>query len=239
MNIIPAIDIIDGKCVRLTKGDYSRKKVYADDPVEVARMFEDHGIKNLHVVDLDGAKSKHIVNLKVLQNITSSTGLKVDFGGGVKTNEDIEKAFDAGASMVTGGSIAVRAPEVFGQWLDQYGPEKIILGADVIGRHIAIEGWMETSSHDLSTFLEFYRKKSVKYVICTDVERDGVLKGPAVELYKQLMAEFPEINVIASGGVGAMKDVEELAEIGVWGVIIGKAIYEGRIHLNDLKKYIE
>jgi phosphoribosylformimino-5-aminoimidazole carboxamide ribotide isomerase len=238
MKIIPAIDIIDGKCVRLTKGDYSQKKIYADDPVEVARMFEDHGIKNLHVVDLDGAKSKHIVNVDVLHKITSATDMIVDFGGGVKTDEDVRKAFDAGASMITGGSIAVRDPDIFCQWLKQYGSEKIILGADVKGRQIAIQGWMETSEHDISRFLEFYSMKSVKFVICTDVERDGVLIGPAIELYKQLMLEYPEINLIASGGVGSMKDVEQLADIGVWGVIIGKAIYEGRIHLNDLKKYL-
>lgn len=238
MKIIPAIDIIDGKCVRLTKGDYAQKKVYADDPVEVARMFEEHGIKHLHVVDLDGAKSKHIVNLEVLRKITSSTNLIVDFGGGVKSDEDIQKAFGAGASMITGGSIAVRKPDVFSQWLKSYGSERIILGADIKGRNIAVGGWLETSNEDIFQFIEHYRKKSVKFVICTDIERDGVLRGPAIELYKELKTEFPEINLIASGGVGSMADVEKLAEIDVWGVIIGKAIYEGRIQINDLKKYL-
>jgi phosphoribosylformimino-5-aminoimidazole carboxamide ribotide isomerase len=238
MKIIPAIDIIDGKCVRLTKGDYAQKKVYAYDPVEVAGMFEDHGIKHLHVVDLDGAKSKHIVNLEVLQNITSSTNLTVDFGGGIKSDEDIQKAFAAGASMITGGSIAVREPDVFCQWLEDYGREKVILGADIKGRKIAVGGWMETSNEDIFRFIEHYRKKSIKFVICTDIERDGVLKGPAIELYKELKSEFPEINLIASGGVGSMKDVEKLAETGVWGAIIGKAIYEGRIQLKDLQKFI-
>lgn len=238
MKIIPAIDIIDGKCVRLTKGDYTQKKVYADDPAEVARMFEDHGIKHLHVVDLDGAKSKHIVNLEVLREITSSTHLIVDFGGGVKSDEDIQKAFTAGASMITGGSIAVREPDVFSLWLKNYGSEKIILGADIKGRKIAVGGWLETSNEDIFQFIEHYRKKSIKFVICTDIERDGVLKGPAIELYKDLIAEFPDINLIASGGVGSMDDVEKLVETGVWGVIIGKAIYEGRIQLNDLKKFL-
>jgi len=239
MNIIPAIDIIEGKCVRLTKGDYHRKKIYAEDPVEVARMFEDHGISHLHVVDLDGARSQHIVNIDVLSKISQATRLIVDFGGGVKSDGDIRSAFNAGASRITGGSIAVRDPEIFGQWLNHYGPEKIILGADVKGRQIAISGWMETSEHDVSSLISFYREKSVKFVICTDIERDGVLKGPSINLYKELMEEFPNINLIASGGVGSMKDVEELADIGVWGVIIGKAIYEGRIQMNELKKFMD
>ena len=238
MKIIPAIDIIDGKCVRLTKGDYAQKKVYADNPAEVARMFEDHGIQHLHVVDLDGAKSKHIVNLEVLQEITSSTNLTIDFGGGVKSDKDIQKAFAAGASMITGGSIAFREPDVFSQWLKHYGPDKIILGADIKERNIAVGGWLETSDQDISQFIEHYRKKSIKFVICTDIERDGVLKGPAIELYKELKTEFPEINLIASGGVGSMTDVEKLAETGVWGVIIGKAIYEGRIKLYDLQRFM-
>lgn len=239
MNIIPAIDIIDGKCVRLTKGDYSRKKIYAEDPVEVALNFEDHGIKRLHVVDLDGAKSNHIVNIDVLREITGATDLIVDFGGGVKTNDDIQKAFDAGASMITGGSIAVRDPGIFSNWLSNYGPDKIILGADVKDNYIAVGGWMETSKQEISKFIDFYLGKSVQYVICTDIERDGVLQGPAIDLYKQLLHEFPEIKLIASGGVGSMKDVEKLAETGVWGVIIGKAIYEGRIDLEDLRKFVD
>jgi len=239
MKIIPAIDIIEGKCVRLTQGDYTRKKVYADDPVEVAGMFEDHGFRHLHVVDLDGAKSNHIVNLDVLRRITEATRLKVDFGGGVKSDIDIKQAFDAGASMVTGGSIAVRNPGIFSKWLNHYGPEKVILGADVRDRKIAVSGWMETSAQEVSSFISFYRKKSVKFVICTDIKRDGVLKGPATDLYKDLLTEFPDIHLIASGGVGTIQDVEQLAETGVWGVIIGKAIYEGRIRLEDLKNFID
>jgi phosphoribosylformimino-5-aminoimidazole carboxamide ribotide isomerase len=234
MNIIPAIDIIDGKCVRLTKGDYTQKKIYADDPVEMARLFEDHGINHLHVVDLDGAKSNHIVNADVLKNITAATDLIVDFGGGVKSDDDIQKAFEAGASMITGGSIAIRDPELFSLWLRKYGAEKIILGADIKGRQIAVGGWLETSDKDIFRFIEHYRKKSVKFVICTDIERDGVLKGPAIDLYELLLVEFPDINLIASGGVGSMNDVEKLANTGVWGVIIGKAIYEDRIKLKDL-----
>ena len=239
MNIIPAIDIIEGKCVRLTRGDYNRKKVYADDPVEVARMFENHGFRHLHVVDLDGAKSEHIVNIDVLRKITEATGLAVDFGGGVKSDHDVQNAFKAGASMITGGSIAVRNPEIFGQWLVRYGPEKIILGADVKGHQVAIGGWKETSQYDVSSLISFYREKSIKFVICTDIERDGVLKGPAIDLYKQLLLEFPDLNLIASGGVVSLKDIETLARVGVWGVIIGKAIYEGRIQLNDLKNFID
>jgi phosphoribosylformimino-5-aminoimidazole carboxamide ribotide isomerase len=239
MKIIPAIDIIEGKCVRLTQGDYTRKKVYADDPVEVAGMFEDHGFRYLHVVDLDGAKSNHIVNLDVLRRITEATRLKVDFGGGIKSDNDIKQAFDAGASMVTGGSIAVKNPGIFSKWLNRYGPEKIILGADVRDRKIAVGGWMETSTQDVSSFISFYRKKSAKFVICTDIKRDGELKGPATDLYKELLAEFPDIHLIASGGVGTIQDVEELAETGVWGVIIGKAIYERRIRLEDLKNFMD
>ena len=237
MNIIPAIDIIDGKCVRLTQGDYSQKKVYDDNPVDVAKRFEDHGFRYLHVVDLDGAKSKHIVNIKVLENITRATGLIVDFGGGVKTTKDIQRAYKAGASKITGGSIAVREPELFGEWIIQYGPDKIILGADVKGRHIAVGGWLDTSDKDIISFLKYYTRKGIKFIICTDISRDGVLEGPAIELYKELMSEFPGINLIASGGVGSIEDVEELQKTGVWGVIIGKAIYENRVALHDLVKF--
>lgn len=237
MNIIPAIDIIDGKCVRLTQGDYGLKKIYHDNPVDVAKMYEDHGLRHLHVVDLDGAKSKHIVNINVLDDITSATNLIVDFGGGVKSNEDIERAYEAGAAMITGGSIAVREPELFGRWINQYGPEKIILGADVKDRHIAVGGWLETSDQDIITFIDNYVNTGIQFVICTDISRDGVLEGPAIDLYKELLVEFPEIKLIASGGVGSIDDVEKLAETGVWGVIIGKAIYEGRIQLDDLLKF--
>ncbi len=237
MYIIPAIDIIDGKCVRLTQGDYSQKKIYDDNPVVVAKKYEDHGFSHLHVVDLDGARSKHVVNIDVLKGITQATDLKVDFGGGVKSNHDIEQAFEAGASMITGGSIAVREPEVFEQWINQYGPEKVILGADVKDRNIAVGGWMETSEQDVVQFIDHYAKRSIKFVICTDISRDGVLNGPAIKLYKELLSIFPGINLIASGGVGSLKDVEDLAASGVWGVIIGKAIYEGRVDLDDLIKF--
>ena len=237
MYIIPAIDIIDGKCVRLTQGDYSQKKIYDDNPVEVAKRYEDHGFSHLHVVDLDGARSKHVVNIDVLKNITKATDLKVDFGGGVKSTRDIEQAFEAGASMITGGSIAVKEPKVFEQWIDQYGPDKIILGADVKGRNIAVGGWMDTSEQDIIQFIDHYTKRSIKFVICTDISKDGVLKGSALELYKELLNAFPGINLIASGGVGSLKDVEDLVESGVWGVIVGKAIYEGRVDLDDLIKF--
>jgi phosphoribosylformimino-5-aminoimidazole carboxamide ribotide isomerase len=237
MNIIPAIDIIDGKCVRLTQGDYGQKKIYDDNPVEVAKRYEDHGLRYLHVVDLDGAKSKHIVNIQVLEDITNETDLIVDFGGGVKSSGDIEKAYKAGASRITGGSIAVREPELFGDWINQYGPDKIILGADVKDRNIAVGGWLETSDQDIIAFIKYYTKKDIRFVICTDISRDGVLEGPAFDLYKELLAEFPGINLIASGGVGSIEDVEKLAETGVWGVIIGKAIYENRVALDDLVKF--
>jgi phosphoribosylformimino-5-aminoimidazole carboxamide ribotide isomerase len=237
MYIIPAIDIIDGKCVRLTQGDYSQKKIYDDNPAEVAKRYEDHGFSHLHVVDLDGARSKHVVNIDVLKNITQSTDLKIDFGGGVKSTRDIEQAFEAGASMITGGSIAVKEPIVFEQWIDQYGPDKIILGADVKGRNIAVGGWMDTSEQDVIQFIDHYTKRSIKFVICTDISKDGVLKGSALELYKELLNAFPGINLIASGGVGSLKDVEDLAGSGVWGVIVGKAIYEGRVDLDDLIKF--
>lgn len=238
MKIIPAIDIIGGKCVRLTKGDYNKMITYADDPVEVAKMFEAHGIKNLHVVDLDGAKSNHVINIDVLKRITENTNLAVDFGGGVKSDEDIKKVFWAGASMVTGGSIAVKDPDKFKEWLQVYGPEKIILGADVKGNKIAVNGWQETSNLDIFSFIDSYAKLSIKYVICTDIEQDGMLTGPSIVLYQELLKEFPNIRLIASGGVSSIEDVDKLAELGVWGVIIGKAFYEGRIDLKELKGYI-
>lgn len=239
MEIIPAIDIIDGKCVRLSQGDYKRKKTYASDPVAVARKFEDAGIGRLHLVDLDGARSDHIVNLNVLENIAGNTGLIIDFGGGVKTDMDVADAMNAGAAMVTGGSVAVRQPEIFESWLVKYGPEKIILGADVKERQIAVEGWRETSDQDIFEFLGYYFRKSVKFVICTDIMRDGVLSGPSVDLYTEIIKQFPEVNLIASGGVKSVEDLDLLSETGVWGVIIGKAIYEGRIRLEDLKIYLD
>ncbi len=238
MEIIPAIDIINGKCVRLSMGDYSRMKTYADDPVGVARKFMDHGIRRLHLVDLDGAKAKHIVNLEILEQIAKQTRLKIDFGGGVKSDPDIENAFRAGASMVTGGSVAVKDPGLFENWVLRYGPDKIILGADVKDKKIAVSGWQETSEKDIFNFLAHYRKKSIKFVICTDVAKDGVMQGPAFDLYREIIEEFPDLSIIASGGVTTLDDIDQLRKIGVWGVIIGKAIYEGKIDLNDLKEFV-
>lgn len=234
MYIIPAIDIIEGKCVRLTHGDYNQKKIYNEHPLEVAKEFEDAGIERLHLVDLDGAKAKHIVNYKVLETIASKTNLKIDFGGGLKSDEDLKIAFESGANQITGGSIAVKDQATFLNWIDQYGSEKIILGADVKAEKIAINGWTETSAWDLMEFLDFYQKKGVKYVICTDISKDGALEGTSIDLYKKITAQFPEMKLIASGGVTDMGDLEQLIEMGVWGAIIGKAIYEGRISLKEL-----
>ncbi|QDH79721.1 1-(5-phosphoribosyl)-5-[(5-phosphoribosylamino)methylideneamino]imidazole-4-carboxamide isomerase [Echinicola soli] len=237
MEIIPAIDIIGGKCVRLTQGDYGQKKEYADNPLEVAKKFEQAGIKRLHLVDLDGAKAKTIVNKAVLENITSNTSLKVDFGGGVQSDETIQMAFDAGASQVTGGSIAVKNPALFESWLVKHGSEKIILGADAKNRKIAISGWEETTESDVVDFIKAYHAKGARYVICTDVAKDGLLQGPSVELYKEILQEIPGVQLIASGGVAEVKDLEELEKIGVYGVIVGKAFYEGRISLEQLASF--
>jgi phosphoribosylformimino-5-aminoimidazole carboxamide ribotide isomerase len=238
MEIIPAIDIIGGHCVRLIQGDYNRKKIYSDDPLSIAMQFEDAGIRRLHLVDLDGARMKKVVNLEVLQRIAGNTDLNIDFGGGVQSDEDLRNVFSSGASMVTGGSIAVREPDKFLDWLDSYGPERIILGADVKGRKIAIGAWSVTSEQDILEFIGYYRKNTVKFVICTDVSRDGILKGPAIELYREIIRHFPDLKLIASGGVSSLRDLENLSEVGVWGVIIGKAIYEGKINLTDLKIFI-
>lgn len=237
MIIIPAIDIIDGKAVRLTKGDYQQKKIYNEDPLEVAKAFEGAGIVRLHVVDLDGAKKKKIINYKVLERIASHTGLQIDFGGGVQSNEDIRIAFDSGARQVTGGSVAVKNPDLFENWLTNYGPEKIILGADVLNDRIAISGWQEDSSWELDAFLENYITKSIKYVITTDVSKDGVLAGPTVELYKSMTDKFPELEIIASGGVATMDDIYKLDELPLHGVIVGKAIYENRISIEELGEW--
>ncbi len=234
IELIPAIDIIDGKCVRLTKGDYDRKKVYNEDPVAVAVEFERLGFKRLHVVDLDGAKSRHIVNDATLRAITSATSLTVDFGGGIKTDSDIEKAFEAGAAMVTLGSIAVTSPELCVQWLQQYGAERIILGADVRNGKISINGWKEDSQEDLLPFLQKYVGMGVKNVLCTEISKDGTLQGPAVALYKQVMQEFPDLHLIASGGVSSNEDIEELNNSGIPAVVFGKAFYEGRIDVTKL-----
>jgi phosphoribosylformimino-5-aminoimidazole carboxamide ribotide isomerase len=235
MRIIPAIDIIGGKCVRLSKGDYATKKIYNESPLEVAKEFEANGIKFLHVVDLDGAKSNHIVNFKVLHEITTQTSLKVDFGGGLKSNKDLKIAFDNGASQITGGSIAVKNPGLFLEWLTTYGPGKIILGADCIDRKIATHGWLETSALDVVDFILDYEAKGIQYVICTDISKDGMLEGTSNELYAEIISKT-KIKLIASGGVTSIEDVEKLIEIGCEGAIIGKAIYEQKITLKELRK---
>ena len=234
IELIPATDIIEGQCVRLTKGDYDQKTVYRDSPAEVAKEFEEIGFKRLHVVDLDGAKSKHIVNSDVLHRITTDTQLIVDFGGGIKTDEDIEKAFTAGASMVTIGSIAVTNPDLFMGWLEKYGAERIILGADVRHGKVSINGWKEDSSEDLLPFLKKYVDAGVKNVLCTEISKDGTLTGPAIELYQSMMTAYPELHLIASGGVSSIDDIKALEAAGIPAVVFGKAIYEGKINLNEL-----
>ena len=234
IELIPAIDIINGQCVRLTKGDYDQKTVYHDSPAEVAHEFEQLGFQRLHVVDLDGAKSKHIVNSEVLRHITTDTRLTVDFGGGIKTDNDIEKAFEAGASMVTVGSIAVTQPDLFLGWLDKYGNDRMILGADVRNGKISINGWKEDSTEDLLPFLKKYIDHGVKNVLCTEISKDGTLQGPAIELYKQVMAEYPQLHLIASGGVSSIDDIKALDTAGIPAVVFGKAIYEGKINLKEL-----
>lgn len=236
IELIPAIDIIDGKCVRLTKGDYDTKTVYGN-PVEMARMLEDKGFSRLHIVDLDGAKSRHIVNVEVLKGITSQTKLTVDFGGGIKTDDDINKAFDNGAAMVTIGSVAISAPDLFDGWLEKYGAEKIILGADVRNGKISINGWKEDSDTDLLPFLARYVEHGVKTVLCTEISRDGMLGGTAVELYSQIMAAYPTLHLIASGGVSKAEDIHELNRRGIPAVVFGKSIYEGRIDLDELLRW--
>ena len=237
MRIIPAIDIIDGKCVRLTKGDYSTKKVYNENPLEVAKMFQDSGIEYLHLVDLDGAKAKHIVNYKILETLATQTSLKIDFGGGLKSNDDLRIAFESGAQQVTGGSIAVKNPNLFESWINHYGFEKIILGADCIHGKIAIQGWQEKSSLEVLSFIDAYTKKGIKNVICTDISKDGMLQGPAFVLYKTILNQNPDLNLIASGGVSDFEELPKLKALGCEGVIIGKAIYEGKITLKALEQF--
>ena len=238
IEIIPAIDIIDGKCVRLEKGDYSKKKVYNSDPVEVARMFEDWGLKRLHVVDLDGAKASHIVNHNVLRKICTKTDLIVDFGGGIKTETDLRIAFENGASMITCGSIAVKDPETVFKWLETYGEEKIILGSDHRNGKIALGGWLENTDIDLLSLIEQYDSKGIKMVICTDIEKDGMLTGPSIDIYKEILTTFNALYLIASGGVSSIHDIDELINAGIPAVIIGKAIYEGKIKDKNLKPYL-
>lgn len=234
IELIPAIDIIDGKCVRLTKGDYACKTIYNDNPVEVAKEFETMGFKRLHVVDLDGAKSRHIVNDGVLRDMASATNLVIDFGGGIKTDEDIDKAFAAGASMVTVGSIAVTHPGLFMAWMDKYGADKMILGADVRNGKVSINGWKEDSEEDLLPFLKKYIDNGVKTVLCTEISKDGTLAGPATELYKTIMAAYPDLHLIASGGVSSTEDIISLDCEGIPAVVFGKAFYEGKIDVARL-----
>ena len=237
MKIIPAIDIIDGKCVRLTQGDYAQKKVYNENPLEVAKAFEDAGITNLHLVDLDGAKASKIINYKVLEKIANGTNLKIDFGGGLKADEDIRIAFESGANQITGGTVAVKKPELFLSWLEKYGSEKIILGADVKNEKIATNGWQEESAIELLDFLKKYTEAGIEYVICTDISKDGLLQGSAIDLYKKIKENFPDLKLIASGGVVSIDEIEELASLKLHGAIIGKAIYEGKINLKELVQF--
>lgn len=237
MHIIPAIDLIDGKCVRLTQGDYAQKKIYNENPLEVAQQFEDAGLKRLHLVDLDGAKAKKVVNWKVLEQLAGKTGLHIDFGGGVQSDADLDIVWNCGARQVTGGSIAVKNPELFESWLERFGGEKIILGADARNEKVAVSGWEEGTSIWVYDFVEGYVAKGVKYVISTDVAKDGLLEGPSFDLYKNLQDKCPDLQIFASGGVSGMADLEALAEQKVFGVIIGKAIYEGRVTLKELELF--
>lgn len=238
IELIPAIDIIGGKCVRLSQGDYESKKVYNENPLEVAKMLEAGGIRRLHLVDLDGAASHHVVNHVILEKIATATSLVVDFGGGVKTDEDLRIAFECGAQMVTGGSVAVKDPELFCHWIEMYGAERIILGADVKERRIAVGGWKEESDMDLFSFLDNYRQRGISKVICTDISCDGMLQGPALGLYKEMLERDSNLYLIASGGVGCVDDIYRLEENGVPAVIFGKALYEGRITLDDLQSLL-
>ncbi len=236
IEIIPAIDLIDGKCVRLSQGDYEAKKVYNEDPLEVAKMFEGAGIRRLHLVDLDGAKAKHIVNQSVLEKIASNTSLIIDFGGGVQSDEDIEIAFNSGASMVTGGSIAIRNKELFTSWITRYGADKIILGADCKDHKIAVSGWQEATSVEVIPFIGDYNQKGISKVVCTDISKDGMLQGPSIDLYKDILNVFPNLYLIASGGVSCFQDILDLEKSGVPAVILGKAIYENRVTLKELSR---
>lgn len=238
MRIIPAIDIIEGKCVRLSKGDYDTKIIYNENPLEVAKSFEAHGIEYLHLVDLDGAKSSKIVNYKILEQIASQTSLKIDFGGGLKSDDDLRIAFESGANQITGGSIAVKNRTIFEKWILEYGSDKIILGADAKDEKIAVSGWLEESNEDLVPFIQDYQSKGIQYVICTDIAKDGMLQGPSFDLYAKILAEANGVKLIASGGISTFDELPKLAELGCEGTIIGKAIYEGRITLKQLENFI-
>lgn len=238
MRIIPAIDIIEGQCVRLSKGDYDTKKVYNENPLEVAKEFEASGIEYLHLVDLDGAKSKHIVNHKVLEQIATQTGLKIDFGGGLKTDDDLRIAFESGANQITGGSIAVKDSKTFTRWIETYGANKIILGADALDEKVAVSGWQEESKEELLPFIQAYQEKGIQYVICTDISKDGMLEGPSFELYEKILSTTSDLKLIASGGISTFDELPRLADLGCEGTIIGKAIYENRISLKQLENFI-
>ncbi len=238
IELVPAIDMIEGKCVRLTQGDYDTQKIYNESPLEVAKQFQDAGVTRLHMVDLDGAKAGHIVNYRMLEKVASHTDLSIDFGGGLKSDDDLHIAFDCGAQMVTGGSIAVKNPDLFLSWITRYGSERIILGADAKEKKIAISGWKEGTAIDLIPFIKDYQSKGISKVICTDIARDGMLQGPAVKLYQEMQQEMPGLYVIASGGVSSMGDIERLEEANIPAVIFGKAIYEGRISLKEIETFI-
>jgi len=237
MKIIPAIDIIDGKCVRLSKGNYNSQITYNQNPLEVAKTYEDHGIEFLHLVDLDGAKSNHIINYSILEIIASKTNLKIDFGGGIKTENDINLAFNSGANQVTCGSVAVKQPEIFCEWILNYGSEKIILGADVRGKYVATDGWINTSNQSIFDFINFYKNKGIETVTCTDISKDGMLEGPSFKLYSKIIDAY-NINLVASGGVSEYDDILKLDDMGCYGIIIGKAIYENKISLKQLENFI-
>lgn len=239
IQIIPAIDMIDGKCVRLTQGDYGKKTIYNENPLEVALEFEDAGLKRLHLVDLDGAKAKKVINWKVLEKIASKTSLHIDFGGGVQSEDDINIVFESGAKQVTGGSVAVKQPALFEHWLEVFGGDRIILGADAKNEKVAVSGWEEGTQLWVYDFVEKYVEKGIKYAISTDVAKDGLLQGPSFDLYKNIQDKCPDLQIIASGGVSGIEDVEKLAEMNIYGVIIGKAIYEGRIKLAELTRFFD
>lgn len=238
ISIIPAIDIIEGKCVRLSQGDYNKKIIYNEDPLEVAKMFENHGLRRLHLVDLDGAKTQHVVNLKVLERIASKTSLFVDFGGGIKSDADIEAVFNSGAAMATAGSIAVTNRHLFLSWLKRYGKEKIILGADIKDNKIAISGWLSTGNYDIFSFIDSYLDEDIGYVLCTEVSKDGMMQGSALSLYRELKQKYPSLHIIASGGISSVEEIEKLNAENIYGAVIGKAIYEGLISLKQLQQFL-
>ncbi|MEM8898863.1 MAG: 1-(5-phosphoribosyl)-5-[(5-phosphoribosylamino)methylideneamino]imidazole-4-carboxamide isomerase [Bacteroidota bacterium] len=239
MRIIPAIDIIEGKCVRLEQGDYERKKVYNENPLEVAKSFESHGIQHLHVVDLDGAKAGKVLNWKVLEQLTTKTGLTIDFGGGIKQDEDVKIAFESGAVQINVGSLAAKNRELFLSWLEKEGADKVILSADAKNRFIAVQGWLDATELDVLEYIGAYAEEGVKFVTCTDISKDGMLSGPSYELYKEILEQSPDIFLNASGGVSKFEDIEQLQEMGIPGVIVGKAIYEGKINLSTISQFYQ